>query len=125
MVHSWLDTPGVDSPKLCAIPQSGLASCWHQAVGTKLSKAREIEEITGIPKGPLSGLMRSSVAVKMSWASTRGTTRIEDEAYSLLGLFDINIPLLYGEGEKAFLRLQQEIIRSSDDESVLAWAARK
>ena len=95
------------------------------AVGSKLSRAREIEKITGIPKASLSDLMRSSIAIKMSWASKRETTRIEDQAYSLLGLFDINMPLLYGEGEKAFIRLQQEIIRSSDDESILAWNPRK
>jgi len=41
----------------------------------------------------------------MSWAADRETTRIEDEAYSLLGLFDINMPLLYSEGERAFQRL--------------------
>jgi hypothetical protein len=57
----------------------------------------------------------------MSWASTRRTTREEDVAYCLLGLFDVNVPLLYGEGPKAFMRLQLEIIRKSDDESIFAW----
>ena len=64
---------------------------------------------------------KASVAQKLSWASERETTRIEDEAYSLLGLFDVNMPLLYGEGPKAFRRLQHEIIRSSDDHSIFAW----
>jgi hypothetical protein len=59
----------------------------------------------------------------MAWASKRSTTRIEDMAYSLLGIFDINMPLLYGEGLKAFKRLQEEIIRVSSDQSILAWAA--
>ena len=71
-----------------------------QFFGTKLSKAQEIESIMGIPKGPLCELLRSSVACKMSWAAKRGTTRIEDQPYSLLGLFDINMPLLYREAEK-------------------------
>ena len=45
-------------------------------------------------------------------------------AYCLLGLFDVNMPLLYGEGaEKAFLRLQTEIISKSDDETIFAWTA--
>ena len=59
----------------------------------------------------------ANVAVKMSWASKRETSRIEDVAYCLLGLFDINMPLLYGEGRKAFLRLELEIVKNSDDES--------
>ncbi|KXH50667.1 hypothetical protein CSIM01_01516 [Colletotrichum simmondsii] len=62
-----------------------------------------------------------SVAEKMSWASRRETTRLEDKAYSLMGLFDVNMPLLYGEGEKAFFRLQEEIIKKTDDESIFSW----
>jgi hypothetical protein len=57
----------------------------------------------------------------MSWASHRQTTRTEDLAYCLLGLFDINMPLLYGEGDKAFIRLQEEIMKNSDDQSMFAW----
>ncbi|KAF5018386.1 hypothetical protein F66182_9637 [Fusarium sp. NRRL 66182] len=63
-----------------------------------------------------------SAAEKMSWAAGRETTRPEDIAYCLLGIFDINMPLLYGEGQtKAFKRLQEEIIKSTDDESIYAW----
>ncbi|KAK4098906.1 HET-domain-containing protein [Parathielavia hyrcaniae] len=62
-----------------------------------------------------------SVAKKMYWASSRHTTRKEDEAYCLMGLFDVNMPLLYGEGNKAFLRLQQEIAKVTADQSILAW----
>lgn len=62
-----------------------------------------------------------SLAQRMSWAATRETTRIEDEAYSLLGIFDVNMPLIYGEGRKAFLRLQEEIVRRSRDQSIFAW----
>ncbi|KAK5626744.1 hypothetical protein RRF57_002459 [Xylaria bambusicola] len=57
----------------------------------------------------------------MSWASRRRTTRIEDEAYCLLGLFGVSMPLLYGEGRRAFRRLQEEIIKELDDESIFAW----
>jgi hypothetical protein len=56
----------------------------------------------------------------MSWASKR-KTRIEDVAYCLLGLFDVNMPLLYGEGDKAFLRLQEEIMKASTDHMLFAW----
>jgi len=62
------------------------------------------------------------IARKMSWASNRVTSRQEDIAYCLLGIFDINMPLLYGERDCAFERLQEEIIRRSDsDDSILAW----
>lgn len=68
---------------------------------------------------PLAG---ASIAQRMSWASCRETTRPEDEAYCLLGIFGINMPMLYGEGRRAFRRLQLEIIQSSNDESIFAWA---
>lgn len=60
----------------------------------------------------------------MSWAAKRETTRPEDIAYCLLGIFGINMPLLYGEGTRAFLRLQEEIIRYYDDQSLFAWRHR-
>ncbi|KAK0644613.1 heterokaryon incompatibility protein-domain-containing protein [Cercophora newfieldiana] len=60
------------------------------------------------------------VATRMSWAAERETTRLEDEAYCLLGLFSVNMPLLYGEGRKAFLRLQEEILRTTSDQSIFA-----
>jgi hypothetical protein len=62
-----------------------------------------------------------SVAQRMSWAACRTTTRVEDVAYSLFGLFEVNMPLLYGEGARAFVRLQEEILKASDDESIFAW----
>lgn len=62
------------------------------------------------------------VAQKMSWASKRKTSRVEDIAYCLLGLFRVNMPLLYEEGSQAIRRLQGEILtRSSNDESIFAW----
>ena len=65
--------------------------------------------------------LKASVAAKMSWASGRTTTRIEDIACSLMGLFEVNMPLLYGEGRNAFTRLQHEKVKISDDESIFAW----
>jgi hypothetical protein len=64
-----------------------------------------------------------TVAQKMSWAAKRNTTREEDVAYCLLGLFSVNMPLLYGEGPRAFMRLQEEIMKISDDQSIFAWAS--
>ncbi|CAI0647514.1 unnamed protein product [Colletotrichum noveboracense] len=71
-------------------------------------------------KGDWSG---ASIARRMSWASTRETTRLEDIAYCLLGLFNVHMPLLYVEGSRAFIRLQEEILRQSDDYSLFAWDA--
>ncbi|KAH6894580.1 heterokaryon incompatibility protein-domain-containing protein [Thelonectria olida] len=71
------------------------------------------------------GLAQISVAQRMSWASRRETTREEDIAYCLFGLFDVNLPLLYGEGENAFARLQEEIIRRNDDQSILAFSQQR
>jgi len=80
---------------------------WKE-LGTKASLRRSISDFTGIPGSILSdndSLERLSIAQKMSWAAKRKTTRLEDRAYCLMGIFSINIPLLYGEGERAFLRL--------------------
>jgi hypothetical protein len=57
----------------------------------------------------------------MSWASGRQTTREEDIAYCLLGIFEVNMPLIYGEGQRAFQRLQEEIVKRDNDLSILAW----
>ena len=58
---------------------------------------------------------------KMSWASNRTTIRIEDQAYCLISLLRVNIPPLYKEGIKAFQRLQLELLKITDDESIFAW----
>ncbi|KAH6681655.1 putative ankyrin repeat-containing protein [Halenospora varia] len=94
-----------------------------QEIGTKSSLQQIISEITGIPTKILLGgdLEGASVAQRMSWASKRETTRIEDLAYCLMGMFGINMPLLYGEGERAFTRLEEEIMKVSDDYSLFAW----
>ncbi len=74
------------------------------------------------PRAKLESVLDSfSVAQKMSWAASRMTTRPEDEAYSLMGLFGVNMPMLYGEGRRAFARLQQAILAVSDDQSILAF----
>ena len=83
-----------------------------------------IAAITTIPQLLLEKqvyLEHYTAARRMSCASKRTTTRIEDEAYSLLGLFDVSMPLLYGEGRDAFTRLQEEILGHSLDLSILAW----
>ncbi|KAK0738681.1 hypothetical protein B0T18DRAFT_422585 [Schizothecium vesticola] len=94
------------------------------SIALKDDMAELLEEITGIRRNVFTGPFRAnvpSVATKMSWAARRETTRVEDEAYCLLGLFGVNMPLLYGEGERAFQRLQHEILRTSDDQSIFLW----
>lgn len=93
-------------------------------LGSKADLHQEISSRTGIPKGILFGteeLASFSVAQRMSWAVGRQTTLPEDRAYSLFGIFDISMSPVYGEGHRAFIRLQEEIIRVSDDSSLFAW----
>ncbi|KIM59619.1 hypothetical protein SCLCIDRAFT_61266, partial [Scleroderma citrinum Foug A] len=95
-----------------------------RAIGDKRTLARTLEFITGVPKRILTdGLFghRPCVAQIMSWAANRTTTRVEDRAYSLMGLLGVNIPMSYGEGKDAFRRLQLEFIRTSNDQSIFAW----
>jgi len=96
---------------------------WH-FLGDKWDWKVRIASITGIDPLMVSSptlIMSYGVAARMSWAANRKTTRPEDVAYSLLGIFGINMPLLYGESEKAFVRLQEEIIRINPDEPIFAW----
>ncbi|KAI0131970.1 heterokaryon incompatibility protein-domain-containing protein [Xylariales sp. AK1849] len=95
--------------------------------GDKEGLAHEITSITRVSRSILNHnkeLDDVAIAVRMSWAATRQTTRAEDTAYCLLGIFDINMPLLYGEGQKAFVRLQEEICKKTTDLSIFAWTAR-
>ena len=99
-------------------------NCEHEYIMYGPHLGLEVSKITGIPEPFLLGrsaLRTASVAQRMSWAAQRETSREEDQAYCLLGIFDINMPLLYGEGSKAFLRLQQEITKTSTDQSIFAW----
>ncbi|KAF1993910.1 HET-domain-containing protein [Amniculicola lignicola CBS 123094] len=97
-------------------------SGWTE-IGTKLSLDHQIMQITGIDEGVLGGENphRRNVAVRMSWAARRTTTRLEDRAYSLMGIFGVNMSLIYGEGCRAFIRLQEEILRSQEDHTIFAW----
>ncbi|KAK4169764.1 heterokaryon incompatibility protein-domain-containing protein, partial [Cladorrhinum sp. PSN259] len=92
--------------------------------GNKSSLVDSLSRVTGIDKTILLDNKRLSalpVARRMSWASRRQTTRVEDMAYCLLGIFSVNMPMLYGEGDRAFIRLQEEIAKETDDLSMFAW----
>ncbi|KAG8527669.1 uncharacterized protein KY384_007822 [Bacidia gigantensis] len=93
-------------------------------LGTKQTLSPILHLETGIEERILHGgsYDTSSIAQRMSWASKRVTKYGEDIAYCLLGIFNVNMPLLYGEGrKKAFLRLQEEIIKQSDDHTIFSW----
>jgi len=104
-------------------------------LGTRESLGQQILHVTGIDRvflansdnsytqrGRVYRVRTAPIALRMSWASKRRTSRAEDMAYCLLGLFGINMSLLYGEGRSAaFRRLQLEIITRSDDVSIFAW----
>ena len=92
--------------------------------GLKLDFISTIARITSVPLWLLKGdtdVADYSVAEKMSWAAGRQTTRVEDIGYCLLGIFDVNMPLIYGEGIKAFRRLQEEIVKRYNDLTIFAW----
>ena len=100
-----------------------LSNNWEE-IGSKHTLVNIIEDITGIPGEALLHIQSPdeySVAQRFSWTATRETTRVEDRAYSLLGIFNIYMPTLYGEGEHAFRRLQEEIMRRVADQSIFAW----
>jgi hypothetical protein len=122
---AWLSR-GWTLQELIAPPEVQFYDRFWEPRGTREDWKDAISERTNIPVEVLLGGDLSAVPIccKMSWASSRSTTRPEDIAYCLLGIFDVNLPLLYGEGgSKAFNRLQEAILRQSDDESIFAWTS--
>jgi len=83
----------------------------------------EMEEATGVPARALMALRPGldDVRVKLRLGSTRQTARVEDAAYSLLGIFSMSLPVLYGEGDRALGRFLAQLLTSSGDTSILAW----
>ena len=111
------DITGIESQYLLPAPQ--LYSTPHK----RCTKAVDCGGHPPYSRLATSGRWEPSVATRMSWASRRVISRIEDMAYCLLGIFHVNMPLLYGEGMKAFTRLQHEIIKQSNDDSFFVWTA--
>ncbi|RSM08778.1 hypothetical protein CEP52_004455 [Fusarium oligoseptatum] len=95
-----------------------------EILGTKESLREHLSRITGIDTVVLKSvetLQNINIGKRFSWAAKRETKRVEDIAYCLMGIFGINMPLLYGEGSRAFIRLQEEIARSTNDLTLFAW----
>ena len=102
-----------------------LSQDW-KAIGTKAELSALLSDISGVPADVLrmeKDLNTVSLARRMSWAARRTSTRTEDEAYALMGIFGVNMPVCYGEGREAFHRLQEEIMRRSVDTSLFAWGS--
>ncbi|KAH9942514.1 heterokaryon incompatibility protein-domain-containing protein, partial [Epithele typhae] len=103
-----------------------LSKDWN-VIGSKSSLAHTIKEVTNIDIDVLTGrrtLREVCVAQRMSWASRREASRVEDEAYSLLGIFGVHLRLNYGEGRNSFSRLQEAILKHIPDQSLFAWGPR-
>ena len=95
-------------------------------LGTKAELAPLLEEVTRIPQNILirkEYYYQASVANRMVWAANRVTTRVEDQGYCLMGLFNVSMTVIYGEGTRAFQRLQQKIMKHGFDMSLFAWGA--
>ncbi|KAL2286422.1 hypothetical protein FJTKL_06805 [Diaporthe vaccinii] len=93
-------------------------------IGSKSELVPELSRITSVDEGVLQhsdSLEDYSNSTKMSWAAGLSADPIEDAAYSLLAIFNVNLDIKYGEGMKSFLRLQEEILQKTDDYSLLAW----
>ncbi|KAL7800879.1 heterokaryon incompatibility domain-containing protein [Trichoderma afarasin] len=124
--HSRWFTRGWTLQELIAPERLEFYNRSWEKIAEKTAIAKELAVITGIDAFVLDGsapLQQVSVGRRLSWAANRETTREEDLAYCLFGLFDVNMPLIYGEGEKAFLRLQEHILQQSDDHTIFAWRA--
>jgi len=97
---------------------------WNM-IGTKFSlvdfiqAAAEVQVQYILDRNAIRG---ASIGLRLSWASQRETTRDEDQAYCLFGIMGVNMPLLYGEGKRAFYRLQVELLKNTMDHTIFAWS---
>jgi hypothetical protein len=119
-------TRGWTLQELLAPPSVEFFSQEGKRLSDKESLKQEIHEVTGVNVEALAGrpLSKFSVAERFSWAEKRETKREEDKAYSLLGIFDIYMPLIYGEKmENAMRRLQEEIGKRSSEGESISWVS--
>ncbi|PIL32571.1 hypothetical protein GSI_05274 [Ganoderma sinense ZZ0214-1] len=106
---------------VCQAP--GRSGGW-QVLGSKHNLAAAISSATNIDVAVLTfekPLQKIPVAQRMAWAQSRETSRLEDEAYCLMGIFGVNMQANYGEGRYAFVRLQEAILSQSPDQTIFAW----
>ncbi|KAI0639265.1 hypothetical protein C8Q77DRAFT_1204784 [Trametes polyzona] len=102
-----------------------LSRDWRE-LGNKYLWPGLLQEITGIEAEVLTFLRPLAsipIAMRMRWAAKRQARRVEDEAYALMGIFGVNMPTIYGEGRRAFRRLQEEIMRQTPDQTLFLWGS--
>ena len=112
--------------ELIAPPRVKFYDSEWRFIGSKKSLLHILSRITRVNEEVLEDancLAEYAVGVRMSWAAHRLAHRIEDMAYSLIGIFDVSMPIIYGEGVRSFLRLQEEILKYIDDATLFAWQA--
>ncbi|KAG2030353.1 hypothetical protein BDR03DRAFT_974707 [Suillus americanus] len=85
---------------------------------TAITRLTEIESRDLISFSP--GI--HNVHQRLRWASRRTTKRIEDMAYSLIGIFDISMPITYGEGQRSWFRLMEIILQQCKSWEIFVWA---
>lgn len=119
--HVWMIPTLIFSRVLCFHDKR-----WN-SVGLKSDLIPLLSSFTSIDEAVLESsdaLVTVANSTKMTWAAGLSADPIEDAAYSLLGIFNINMPIMYGEGVSSFIRLQEEILKDTTDCSLLAWKPR-
>ncbi|KXH57374.1 HET domain-containing protein [Colletotrichum salicis] len=119
---AWVDTCCIDKSSSAELSEA-INSMFESSVLRQLSAMAGVQGKTARVVKNSAAITEVSIAKRMSWASKRRTTRVEDMAYCLLGLFRVNMPLLYGEGTRSFMQLQEEILKNSTDMSLFYWTA--
>ncbi|KAK0648353.1 hypothetical protein B0T16DRAFT_427553 [Cercophora newfieldiana] len=118
--HIWIDTCCIDK-SLSAELSEAINSMFRWYSCVSICFAFLADFLKGVYPKWLDPLESVPLAKPMSWAASRQTTKVEDEAYSLLGIFDVNMSMIHGEGPRAFFRLQEAILRRTTDLSIFAW----
>jgi hypothetical protein len=110
---SWF-TRGWTLQELIAPPSVRFFSEDGVCLGNKKSLEQSVHDTTGIPLDALQGCLLSefTIAERMKWMEKRSTTREEDMAYSMLGIFGVSMPVNYGEGKDSAFRRLREAIRN-------------
>ncbi|KAG8163119.1 hypothetical protein KVR01_007597 [Diaporthe batatas] len=116
--HVWMLPPLVFSKKMCFHDTQWNLVGWKSDLTPLLSRLTSINEAVLETSDALTRIANST---KMTWAAGLSSNPIEDAAYSLLGIFNVSMPIMYGEGVESFIRLQEEIFKSTTDYSLLAW----
>ncbi|CAG8651429.1 1559_t:CDS:1 [Acaulospora colombiana] len=119
----WAQITKSDSDKLEDKKKLEAEEADEETENTEAALWPTISEITGIPLEDLLDFKPGpfDIGKRLSWASKRRTTRVEDQAYCLIGIFNVVLPIAYGEHDRAFYRLQAELVQSCNDKSIFGW----